>query len=100
MEQSFVLRSGDRKMLSKIVFALSISLVRSMVSSAMEMLRHKSSPPELISSRTHRVPMYFWQHHELKAENWDCLFKYDQNGRLESSGELRAAGGPNDHHVK
>jgi hypothetical protein len=44
--------------------------------------------------------MYFWQHHELKAENWDCLFKYDQNGHLESSGKLRAAGGPNDRHVK
>ena len=41
MKQSFVLQSGDRKMLGRIVFALSMSLVCSMASSAMEMLRHK-----------------------------------------------------------
>jgi hypothetical protein len=73
MKQSFVLQSGDRKMLSKIVFALSLSLVCSMASSAMEMLWHKSKPPRLISSRTRHVPMYFWQRHDLKTENWDSL---------------------------
>jgi hypothetical protein len=73
MKQSFVLQSGDRKMLSGIVFALSISLVCSMASSAMEMLRHKSKPPRLTSSHARHAPMYFWQHHELKTENLDSL---------------------------
>ena len=38
MGQSFVAHSGDRKIVSKIVFALSISLVRCMAASAMAML--------------------------------------------------------------